>query len=112
MKDCAFVAGDVLFREGDPADFAYLIHSGHVEIRKSTPYGTVRVRGPGGIIDDRPRSAAARTIDNVQASAFDQRAFVNMLFHRPGDSLMFIRSLCERLRTLTDRFGSLETTND
>lgn len=116
MKEVEFSAGKVVFREGDPADFAYLIQTGQVEILKRGAVSNVRVAllGPGdvfgemGIIDELPRSATARAIHAVQAVALDQKAFINMLLCNPRDSLNVLRSLCERLRTMTDRFRDSE----
>jgi len=116
MSEIEFPAGKIVFREGDPADYAYLIQSGQVEILKLGAVSNVRVAllGPGdvfgemGIIDELPRSATARTVDVVRAVALDQKTFINMLLSNPRDSLSVLRSLCERLRTMTDRFRDAE----
>ena len=61
-------SGDVIFREGEPSDAAYLIISGEVRIVKglesdaSKTIATVRAGeyvGEMGAIDDQPRSASA-----------------------------------------------------
>jgi len=116
MSEVEFPAGKIVFREGDPTDYAYLIQSGQVEILKLGAVSNVRVAllGPGdvfgemGVIDELPRSATARTVDVVRAVALDQKAFINMLLCNRRDSLSVFRSLCERLRTMTDRFRDAE----
>ena len=68
MKQFRFAAGETIFAEGDPSDYAYLIWSGDVEILKSTPKGDNRLAilgkdeflGEMGVIDEQPRSATAR----------------------------------------------------
>ncbi len=108
MTEQRFDAGETIFREGDPADFAYLIHAGCVEIIKQTPDGTVRLAclgegdmfGEMGLLDERPRSATARACGPVVASTIDQSAFLNMLVCRPRDSLAVLRAVFERLRSM------------
>ena len=116
MQDVQLQAGKVVFREGDPADYAYIIQTGQVEILKRAALSNVRVGliGPGdlfgemGVIDDRPRSATARAVTDVVATAFDQQAFVDMVLRQPQQSLAVMRTLCERLRTITDQFAALD----
>ena len=116
MNEVEFAAGSIIFREGDDADFAYLIRGGQVEILKRTSGGDIPVAllGPGdifgemGIIDERPRSATARAVHDVRAGTLDQRTFVDMILASPRESLGVLRSLCERLRTITDHVRDIE----
>jgi CRP-like cAMP-binding protein len=70
MTERRFAAGETIFREGEPADDAYLIHAGRVEIVKQAPGGPVRLArlgagemfGEMGGLDSTPRSATARAL--------------------------------------------------
>ncbi len=70
-----FVPGDVLLREGDTGDAAYLIESGHVEISKMVDGRRVVLNtlGPGAIvgemalIDRAPRSATVTAVEQSWA---------------------------------------------
>lgn len=65
-------AGDLLFAAGDPGDAAYLVVGGRLEIFLSRPEGDLILahRGPGeivgemAILDNRPRSAGVRAVEN------------------------------------------------
>ncbi len=70
-----FNPGAVIFRQGYPSDFAYVILDGEVEIFKENPDGSKeqvallakgQMFGEYGVIDDAPRSASARAISRVQ----------------------------------------------
>ncbi len=63
----SYDAGTMIFRQGDAGDLAYMINSGRVEVFS---YGNAaRVVGPGevfgemALIDGRPRTASARTLE-------------------------------------------------
>ena len=68
-----FPAGHVLFAEGDPADAAYIVEAGWVEIfvRREDGEQRLSLLGPGEIfgemalVDDAPRSAGARVLEDV-----------------------------------------------
>lgn len=64
-----FTAGEMIFRQGYPADNAYIITSGEVEIFNANPDGSEsqiailhagEMFGELGVLDDAPRSASAR----------------------------------------------------
>jgi CRP-like cAMP-binding protein len=65
-----FYQNAVVFREGDPADCAYLIETGEIQITKKSPDGEVELGrlGPGAIfgemamIDMQPRMAKATAL--------------------------------------------------
>ena len=87
-------SGDVIFREGEPSDAAYLIISGEVRIVKglesdtSKTIATVRAGeyvGEMGAIDDQPRSASAVAEGSVVCMPVTPDAFMDML-ERPTDT--------------------------
>jgi len=69
----AFLAGDIIIRQGDPGDFAYIIESGRVEILLGQPDGRSQCVGTRGIdtmigemalVDDAPRTATVRALED------------------------------------------------
>jgi putative ABC transport system ATP-binding protein len=63
--------GQFLFRQGDPSDLVYVVHSGEIEILREKGDGAeehVTVIGPGGYFGELgpmlnlPRSASARAL--------------------------------------------------
>jgi hypothetical protein len=107
MKE-QFGAGDEIFSEGDPAEAAYVIDSGAVEIVKEMDGGEVVLArlGPGeifgemGLVDDKPRSAGARAASNVTLERMSHEHFMYVLMHRPKEAITYLKVLFERLRTV------------
>lgn len=110
MRECQFAAGQTIFWEGDRSDLAYLIKSGKVEILKNAPDGPFRlavlgegdVFGEMGLVDDRPRSAGARALQPVFATAVDREEFIRLLLYRPREIVGVLRTLFERLRMMNE----------
>lgn len=91
-------AGEVIFREGDPGDFAYIIEAGLVEVTALVDGQRVvlNTMGPGSLlgelalVDGRPRSAQAQareetlltliTTDQFAARLADADPIVQLLF--------------------------------
>ncbi len=102
-------AGTFVFREGEPANCAYIVQSGQVEIvRQTDSEVTVLATIPQGgifgemaLIDDAPRMAGARmaiggTIIVVNRSTFEEKM---------GKSDPFVRTL---LRIFVDTIRRLQ----
>ncbi len=106
-----------IFHEGDPSDFAYIVEYGNVQIYREIEGRRVRlaVLGKGdifgemGLVDERPRSASAKALNDVAVTPIDAANFVSLLRDDPDKTLPIIRVLFERLRTMNDRYiDSLE----
>lgn len=82
-----FGAGDVVFQEGDPGDFAYLIEEGEVEISTSIDGepSVLCVHGPGSVfgelalIDDQSRAATAVALGNTLLTAITREQVAQRL---------------------------------
>jgi len=80
MTNTYFALGEVLFREGDPADSVFRLLSGAVEILRELDgepilLGTVgagQFIGEMGVVENRPRSATARAVSEVEAETSPQ----------------------------------------
>ena len=112
MKRHSFESGEVIFREGDRSDSAFLILSGKIEIVRRQSDGEDRhiaVLGKGeyvgemGAIDDKPRSATALAMGPVVCMSVDQEEFMDMLLSRPQESIELLKVLFERLRDANRR---------
>jgi len=102
-----FKAGTVLFDEGQPGDFMYVVSTGEVEIRRMVGE-TERVLAvlPAGeffgemaILNSRPRSATAVVRVDSRLLVIEGRTFEAMLRARPEVALRIIKSLALRLES-------------
>ena len=100
-----FAAGTVLFEEGAPGDFMYVVQSGEVEIRRQVGE-TARVLAvlpPGeffgemAILNGRPRSATAVVRTDARLFVIEGKTFEAMLRARPEIAMRIIKSLALRL---------------
>ena len=107
MKRRTFADGDVIFREGEASDAAYLVISGIVEI--VTGFGSphpkrIAVLGKGeyfgemGAIDNCPRSATAVAKGDVDCASVGQEEFMETLLKQPTEAIELLKVLFERLR--------------
>lgn len=100
-----YEAGTVLFREGDPGDFMYVIQSGSIEIRREVgelervlavlPAG--EFFGEMALINARPRSATAVVREPSRLLVIEPRTFEAMLRGRVEIAVRLIRTLASRL---------------
>ncbi len=97
---------ELIFREGDPSDAAYVVVSGRVELSKLGPDGPVLLAmlgptemfGEMGLFDDAPRSASARAAEKTRVKIIAREEFKNWLQDEPGAALRVVGMLVERLR--------------
>src|SRR4029078_6117259 len=100
-----FKAGTVLFEEGQPGDFMYVITQGEVEIRRRAGDidRVVAVRpaaavfGEMAILTSRPRSATAVVRVASRLLVIQGSTFEAMLRARPEIALRIIKALATRL---------------
>ena len=100
-----FDAGKNLFRQGDPADAAYLIIDGEAEIILEGPAGPITVATLGaneivgeiGILCDVPRNATVRAKNRLVALRIAKDPFMRMVREFPNMSVSIMRELAHRL---------------
>lgn len=82
--DRQLAAGDVLFAQGDPPDFIYVIESGALEVTRTSPSGEQVVLaqlGPGEFVGEMgplfglPRSATVRATDATSLTGHSTTSF-------------------------------------
>lgn len=109
----AFIAGDVIVREGEKADAAYIITEGQCEALKATQQGdmVLRVMGPGdmfgeaAIFADRPRSATVRALGRVVVTKVTRESLEKELHLRSWQGA-FVKTLADRFRELDARLNA------
>jgi len=100
-----FKAGTVLFEEGQPGDFMYVVQAGEVEIRRQVgeTERVLAVLTPGdflgemAILNSRPRSASAVVRTDSRLLVIEGKTFEAMLRARPEIALRIIKALALRL---------------
>jgi signal transduction histidine kinase len=99
--------GEVICREGERGDVAYLVWSGHVAIVKGEWYAPTILgfRGPGEVVgemallEERPRSASMVALEPVRLLCIDRDEFHNLLSKAPSIGMSLLETLSARLRT-------------
>lgn len=110
-----FAAGEVLFREGEPGREMFVVHAGLVEISK-------RVRdldkllgrlGPGeffgemALLNNKPRNATARVVEDAKLLVIDPRTFEAMLKGNSEIAVRLVRKLAARLEDTNEQIENL-----
>ena len=93
MTERTFEAGEVLFDQGDQAEFMYVITEGEVEFiaeeegKEATRIGRLGAPdyfGEMSILSDTPYQATARAFTDVKVLAVHRRDFKSMYAHLPN----------------------------
>ena len=111
MTRTHFAEGQILFREGDPADSVFRLLSGAVDILRELDgdpilLGTVdagQLIGEMGVVENRPRSATARAASEVEVEILTPTEFLDQIVASPRAARELIRRLSQRLREADDR---------
>lgn len=106
MTERTIRAGELIFREGEESDKAYIIRSGQVEIYKRINQGTLllatlgegEIFGEMGVISDAPRTAYASAVGDVTVTELSRDAFFSIMAGEPEEVVLVVRALMERLR--------------
>src|SRR5438046_9688055 len=99
-----FAEGQVLFREGDPADSVFRLLSGAVDILRDLDgdpilLGTVgagQFIGEMGVVENHPRSATARAASEVEVEILTQTELLDQLDGSTRTDREMILSLIRR----------------
>jgi CRP-like cAMP-binding protein len=98
----AYRPGDVIFREGDPADAMYVVLSGSVEVSTHGRVVEIIQRGDGlgilSLIDGRERGAQAIATTDAELALLDARRFRYMVEEVPYFCWYVMEALAQRLR--------------
>jgi CRP/FNR family cyclic AMP-dependent transcriptional regulator len=106
-----FDPGNVLMRQGDPGDAAYLIIDGHAEVVLETTAGPIVVATPGpneivgemAILCDVPRAATVRAKDRLITLRISKEPFMRMVREFPNMAISIMRELAHRVDTTNNQ---------
>lgn len=101
--------GEVLFRQGDPGDAAYVILSGRAAIIADSDEGPIQVAevednaivGEIAILCGAPRSATVQATTALEALRIGKDEFLKLLTDFPEMTIEVVRVLAERLSRTT-----------
>jgi CRP/FNR family transcriptional regulator/CRP/FNR family cyclic AMP-dependent transcriptional regulator len=114
-----FKQGEIIFHEGDPGRFLYLVKSGHVRIfingLDGSETSVILFGKPGDIfgelavIDGLNRSASAVALGETVLYTMSRESFREQMRRYPQFSLNFMKILSQRVRYNTKQVDSLAT---
>ncbi len=116
LRRRTFKRGTMIFHKDQAGDALYLIETGRVRIFLPAESGkelTVNLHGPGDVLgelsllDGRPRSASAETLDDTSAFTLTRDEFTTYVTANPQLAVAIIELLSNRLRHVTDYAESL-----
>jgi CRP/FNR family transcriptional regulator, cyclic AMP receptor protein len=97
-----FKAGEVIFKQGDPAEELFVIQSGKVEIRLGNrlldTLSDNGIFGEMALIDASPRSATVVAATDVKLVPVGEKQFLFLVSRTPHFALNVMRVLAQRLR--------------
>ncbi|MCL6414832.1 cyclic nucleotide-binding domain-containing protein [Aestuariirhabdus sp. Z084] len=108
--------GEILFKKGEPADSAFVVLSGEVEVLADT-HGedlVAAVRGANSLIGEMavittdPRSATLRARDDVEVLRIGDDVFIKLLTENPEVSLDVMRQLSSKLAESQTAYETLQ----
>jgi len=110
-----FVKGEVLVREGERGECAYIVDSGNVEILVLRDGQLIQIgtRGPGSLIgemamiDDKPRTATVRALDDCTVLEITRDDFAHRVETADPVIKMVIRVITSRYRDMIARTDAI-----
>jgi CRP-like cAMP-binding protein len=106
-----YMTGDVLFRQGDAADAAYILLEGDADILVESPQGPVRVAQLGkndivgeiAILCDVPRTATVAAATRLLTLRVSKDGFFNLVTQFPQVGVEIMHELASRLHHTTQQ---------
>lgn len=108
--------GEIVFRQGEPADSMYLIRKGTLQVYISKDNGEMNLAtleagsivGEMAFFDNKPRSASVRAAKPTEVTQISRSDFDKLLTQIPKWMVTMMQSLSGRLRTTNERVQKLE----
>ncbi len=102
--------GDVIFKEKEPGASMFIIQAGQVEIyrQQAGKEKHIALLGPGdffgemSVLEEIPRTASARALQDSQLLQIDATTFDQVLRENPEIAVRMMRRLSRRLRTMEE----------
>ncbi|HEY6006902.1 MAG TPA: Crp/Fnr family transcriptional regulator [Geobacteraceae bacterium] len=108
-------SGEILFRQGDPAQSMYLIKRGSVKLWKVTEEGrvlTLDIRKAGDLLgesvllEEGEYPVAATCMEPTLTCGIDRKTFEELVVKHPTVGLAVIRNLSRRIEHLSGKLGA------
>jgi CRP/FNR family transcriptional regulator, cyclic AMP receptor protein len=108
MHAKSFKKGEIIIEEGSVSNNAYIIELGSVEVSKRLPDGKIQVItkldrnnifGEMGLIDQLPRSATVRALEDCSISIMTPNTFNSLAKRNPKALMPILKVLAKRLRS-------------
>jgi CRP-like cAMP-binding protein len=117
--EVSFSDGEIIFREGDASEAAYVLLRGKVDLIKKRGKSDVTLAtlghgemfGETGIFDMSAHSATARARGDILVQVIPRDAFLDSLKARPEAALSVMGKLVERLRAADERLAHNDPTS-
>lgn len=93
ITERSFQRGDLIFRQGDPADRVYVVKSGEVEVIREDPekgdtviarLGEGQYFGEMALLNDEPRNASVRAATDITTLTIERNDFVSLFSSIPA----------------------------
>lgn len=105
----SYAAGEILFRQGDRGDAAYVILTGRADILVEAPGGQIKVAevednsivGEIAILCDVSRTATVKAATGLEALRISKEHFLKLLTDFPEMAIEIMRELASRLSRTT-----------
>lgn len=105
--------GDIVFKQGEVGDEAYIVEKGMIEITKEADNGSAmmlntvkrgKMFGEMALIDASPRMATARAVGNTTLIVIPKAAFEKLLGNTDVVVRTILNTVMDRLRQQTNQF--------
>lgn len=111
-----YKSGEIIIRENDLGETAYLIDSGRVEVTKYLQGRTTHLTylypgetfGEMSLIDEKPRSATVTAADDTEVQVIQRDQFFETLNSNPEVALKLLNTVFERLREASAMIARLQ----
>ncbi|MDQ3001659.1 MAG: cyclic nucleotide-binding domain-containing protein [Fibrobacterota bacterium] len=113
-----YAPNDLIIRENDPGETAYIIESGKVSISKESNRKSVHIAflgkgatfGEMSMVDDLPRSASVTAVEETIVREFHREDLFVAMKENPEIFGKFLKSIFERLREANTTIAELNAT--
>lgn len=106
MKTIFKQKGDIILREGEETDDAYIILEGEIEVTKNNKQVALlkenSIFGEIAMVDSRPRTATCTAKTDVTLGQVTRQNYKQLLKHRPEAINPLLRIVTDRMRNLTE----------
>ena len=116
MKTVKFKAGDVILREGEEGNSAFLISAGSVEVivgegKKAKTVASLdegEVFGEMSLLEPGPRSATIKAVTDTECVETSYDDFMASIQDNPEQAIQFMKTLVLRLRQMNEVMGKMD----